>query len=771
MAEEVPSADNALENSTSATSEGEVRADEPASANHSPQARWRHWATIAVIAFTGLGWPIAGLLIWLTPSPAPEEPEVATEPPAATTATDVATIPVAAPSGFNAGVPLPITHGEPTTVTDLLEQVDLLLFEDRALEAAQVLKYAAQLPGVDQAASDVLYRQAIAAELLGDSNESERFYRRTLNETKLNRFAIASKLGLARLMLQRERPGLAIGILHDLILQGDADAEFQARFVGDTVHLLAQARLMRAPQNRENVWLDDRQCSYEQPHVYADHLLQLVHETAADEAASSAPPQLPADQIDVRYQYGDNPDDLMLALHQTDAPVYELLEKVFAQAKIELKWSPHAMQSAVHHQVNVHTTGMRLSAILDNVLEPLDLVWIAADDGVVTIRFVSEVDAQRRYAVTIASASRSLQEAIAVAPEHPYAAAAYLGLGNVSFRGENYSSAIAMYDTAVQLYPHAQCLATLWLNLAKSHLLQGERDDALQSFYNVVDNSRGKPLEGIGYLYAGRVLLEEGRFDEAVRPLQRAVPRATSRTVRAAAAFNLGVAYLLSDNPRSANIVLIDERDALEGSSVHDASVLLGAMARFQSSTTETEKLRDGRFIVSALSQLNPDEIFGQHVYFLIGQAYDTVGLANEKASVYLGAIKRGVERPVEERMRLQLADYYSDINQAPKALDILEPMITATTPSRLTRGALFRQASLFLSTGQHAESRKICRELLPSTDNEVEKRQLLRTMGKAYEAERDYENAARCFAGLIPASSSSTTPADGHSASNSTVP
>ena len=199
----------------------------------------------------------------------------------------------------------------------------------------------------------------------------------------------------------------------------------------------------------------------------------------------------------------------------------------------------------------------------------------------------------------------------------------------------------------------------------------------------------------------------------------------------------------------------MDERAAIEGSNNHDAAVLVGALARLQSATTEMERLRDGRFLVSALPQLKPEEIFGEHIYYVIGKAYETVGLAKEKAMVYQKAIQRGVARPVEDRMRLDLASYHGNTGEPEDAIDMLEPVISAPNPGALWRGALFKKASLLLALDQPVESRGICRQLLDSSENELEKRQLLRVMGQAYEAERDYENAARCFAGLIPAPSS----------------
>ena len=670
-----------------------------------------------------------------------------------------------------------------------LARVDTLILAGNYPFAAQLLE---EFEGLSSGlvTTQIRFRRGLCAELLGDPQRALIHYRSLAETHHSTVISDAATLASARTLIERGHRDVGNAMLLRLLLNRERSMRRDLR--GDVVHTLAAGLLPVAERDsllQESQWLTVVR------NPTPEELLGSWSKLGPD----GSPPKK-RDTLNVR-RLTSSPPGILVTMQFSALDITQILSKLAS----ELNWSFTADGVAsrmVHNRtLAVDFEELPLDVVLDALLIPHGVRWkydrqqlsidaapirnpdvIATGEG----QSVSEVQPNRaseqdRFRV----ADRFLQLAVNVAPEHPSAPLSYVLLGTTAAKMGDVETAITFFNMSIDLFPRSPSVGVATFNLGKACLNQGQRREALKHFFRTIDNVAGLETDAVAYLYIGRILLENDTPRDAISPLMHGLSVVEGTEYEAPAALLLSAAYLLNGNAIAANSVLLEHRPAFEARAKHSRTAevrvrqmaqqaaFLSSLARFWG-TQGTQRIREGRALLAALTHVKVDTMFGRHSAFLVGVAFAAVGLSSEQDAIFRQSLAEPHGFPLQQRMRSLLTGQIAvedslqpEISTERVASEAAAPGETAPAraqPTPTERTALSRAEAAYRD-GKYDEVLQSCHKLLrisqatdTATTNDPMPEQTrqfrkttLRLMGLVYQTKGQHEQAVRCFAGIPP--------------------
>ena len=629
--------------------------------------------------------------------------------------------------------------GLPLAREDCVKQAEELFLSGAYEEAGRV--YDALLNDPAEPANPALqYQRALCWEMMGEFDQAVELYRKLADDHANSAILACSQLGQARSWIGQDRISPARSLLLALILNSARHPEVAA----DAFHTLAQvATLETFPADID--LLSDKSIVPAIPLPQPARLAKLL--TTSDAAVSPAEMKTEVRLVD---QFSPDPRDIRVSLRAAGAPLTEVLEKVVEVTQLEINSDSRVRGMLQSRSVDLDVADLDLATVLDGVLEPVGLSWQHAD-GSIQLELSADPVAGAPQPERADRAERFCREALASHPDHPLAWGTQSALGNIRFEQQAYEDAVSVYQSVLRRSEDKQVNVCTWFNLGKAYLLQKQYEPSRQAFFKVADLASGQSLQPIVYLYLGRLLLEDGQTEQAIRQFVRAQSLAQDSEIRCRSTMALAGAYLLAGNPQAANMTLMAHRDVLKSSSHEQAeAAFLAALARFRGTADPTERMRRGRTLVSAVAHVEPGRSFGFAGYLLLGQAHDELGLPSQMKDVYREALQVAPQHFLRDRVQYELAMHLAENREWSQAQELLQGLVDESS-SRWSRQARFALAEVALQQEQIEDCLRWCYELVDTSMSGSEKQQLLKMMGQAYERQADHLKAALCFAGLVP--------------------
>lgn len=602
----------------------------------------------------------------------------------------------------------------------------------------------AQNAGELEGLPDLHFRMGLCAEQLGDFDRALSEYRLAAGKAGDNNARIAAQLGQARVWMGLGRADMAQSLLCDIWLKGGA-GEQSPPIAARTAYTLANAwmrRVIRA--NDIPPWRDAGLLTPASREGDPTLWLQLYQSQSG--AESNQP--LPAG-VHLAQRGFAEPDGIFLQVNLARLPVDTVIQSICQAAGFETTWTPAARQAAIGRTVQPAVPMASLAVLLDILTCGSRLSWSSSGE---TVQFhaESEIAPAELEARLRRGAARVATHAILQHPDPELSPGGYLALGDLAMLDGRAGEAAAAYQQLLRQFPRTPIKVEAWFNLAKAQLALDQRPQALDAFYHVVDNGTGHPAEAAGYLYIGRLILEDGDVRRAATQFMRSSVLAQDRSVRALAVLGLSASFLLSDNPAGADLVLMDHRSDLVDPDHHAVAALLGSAARYRAATEVGLKAREGRNLLAALAQVQPSEFFGSYGWFVMARSYDDLGLVERAAELRLEAVD--VIPPVAFRapMLMSLAEARLAAGPDEEGLALLQQLIELNDEHWSPRARVLH-FEIMLRQGELQPVLQQCRARLPECTSDAEKRDLLRIMGIAYRSNGDFAAAAMCFAGSEP--------------------
>ncbi|MEZ6123116.1 MAG: tetratricopeptide repeat protein [Planctomycetaceae bacterium] len=660
-----------------------------------------------------------------------------------------------------------------------MAQVDRLILQGSYSLAAELLEdFSDRATGLLK--DQITLRRGLCAELLGDSQQALLHYQSLLKSEQSLTLKDAAAVAAGRLLMDLGRRDVGSGILMRVLLSRERSMRKDLR--GDLVHTLA-AGLTALPDTgsllRPGVWIV--------PHRFATPEELLKSWIFEDEAPVPIPP---AETLRVRA-LTQKPHGIMVTIRSARLDTAEVLQRISS----ELHWTLNIRNSDLLYLVTRATSldfeELPLDVVLDSLLHPCGMSWTVTDNDIQVVRNLGSLDEPGALVQPeqLKSADRFLQLAVSVAAEHPSAPMSYLLLGATASRLGDNERAIRFFTTCAEQFPRSSSVGAASFNLGKAWLDEGQRDAALAEFFRAVDRISGPEVDAVSYIFVGRILLENDAPRDAVSPLMRGLSLAEGTEYEAQAAILLSAAYLMNGNPEAANTVLVDHRRSVEvpddlplplaesRRQLTPHAAFMSSLVRFWGSEGG-QRVREARSLLSALTMVKADEMFGRHNAFLVGSAFGALGLRAEQDAVFRHSLQTPYAFPLQKRMQLVLSgellvdDSFSSSAAASEGTPDPEMKMTEIANPR----ADYVRAEAAFRAQRFDEVLSLCRSVIQTkapppaedgstaaeTDHSELKRSALRLMGKAYQARGDHQQAVRCFAGIAPTASEAGAPATG---------
>lgn len=601
-------------------------------------------------------------------------------------------------------------------------------------------------------AERLFYRRALCFEGLGERDQALQEYQRLAKSETDTALAAACVVGQSRIFTSMKRLDAARALLYSQMMK----LAREPRVLSHVMHQMTYLATLEAmdglgvtSQGTRLIELKSIVSPLYSPEN--EDLLRLAQSTASEKQDKVVAAVEPG--VHLLKRLGEGPQEIHLSVRVEEKNLPDLLDEISVGAGVPLELDESVRALLAKRFASGTITELDLATLLDSLLEPSGVSW-SLDQGKIRIWAIHDLSREELSRVRRERADRHGKSALTFFPDDEQAAMTFLCLGNVRFWQDEYLDAIRWYRRAEGPGKVGPWLSAAWFNHAKSHILLGQRDDAREAFFRTADLSRRKELESISYAYLGRLYLDDGRVDEAIRELNRAL-QGTSAIPEAA--ISLAAAYLLIENPETANMILYKYREQVQTSEFDTQAMVVSALARLQATSNEAARVRQGRELASALAAAEPQRFFSAVGYLIVGKGYEQIGQPGEMEAVFQSAIRDLPACVLRDQMAYMLGEYMVDEHRWDEAEALFEPLVKGERRSQWSRKSQLAMADLAYARNDLDRCLQVCYDLIGNTDSLEEKESLLRLMGQCYERKSDHYRAAICFAGMIPLNETSS--------------
>jgi tetratricopeptide (TPR) repeat protein len=340
------------------------------------------------------------------------------------------------------------------------------------------------------------------------------------------------------------------------------------------------------------------------------------------------------------------------------------------------------------------------------------------------------------------SAAVALRKAIDAASDHPAVGSARIWLANLDVKAGRLRVAVTTYQAILERTPLARESRDAAYNLGLLGLRHANWGVARARFLDVIDRAPGSRWADLGWWWIGRSHLDSGDNASAVRAF-RAAMAGDAKDVASAATLGTAVAQLLDGDNAGARSTLRDHRITSERSHIV-TEALLEAIVRYRMAPS------DGRqsILEAALENAREGPVLGSAGTLLAGQAYRDIEKPDTMAEMYDAAVETA-RGPLAIRMTFTVAERLLERDDRSGARQRFLA-VAAADPEGLGPKAELRIADLAARDGKGLDCIQRCRALIGRPN--VDMSELLSVLGRGYELEKQYGQAAEAFAGRIPA-------------------
>lgn len=567
---------------------------------------------------------------------------------------------------------------------------------------------------------------------------------RTLAQSGTEQASVVGQLGQARIHLRRQQSAEARILLWPLYLQATrlgAEASFAAEahpllalaLAADTDSLANTLDPLAPPPLVVSRTLDER----------LDWLTGRPGKAATNEK-----------QQIVVAPAADKQEQTVLEATAT-LPVEEALEHLASAGSLHTEWSQAARKAAQERTVSLALAKESLILTAQGIGDPFGLVC-RVEGETLHIQHADELDGVARTSYRRSLAQQVLEAVRTRHPRSPWFPAVLLALGNLQAstaatdaRAQDAArkQALTFYEHLTQEAPRSQAAVAAHFNRGLLWRQGGDFRAARAAFYHVVDQAPAHALTPPALVNIGAMFIEEGEFQKAVSVLSRAERLAPDPRVRPRLLLYLAAAHLHAHRPEAARHILTKHRLALAADAYRPTANFLAAYVAYKSAVSNKKMLREDHELTAALVALPDDSPLGSYGLFLAGLAHAELGLWDETIRLYERTLP-GVTGPLAQEMSFWLAGALSRKHRFDEARRLLVPL--TATPGKWHDLAQLELATLDLQQNRAADCVARCRRLLLESTS-LNLHEVFALLGRAYEAQGKFAEAARCYAFELP--------------------
>jgi tetratricopeptide (TPR) repeat protein len=441
-------------------------------------------------------------------------------------------------------------------------------------------------------------------------------------------------------------------------------------------------------------------------------------------------------------------DSIVMDVETQLVPISKLLRSLASECGIELIINPATELSLACQSKAVSVRRVPSSMILDSLLLPQNLLWLQEENTVSVFSPDEDQQLTRRY--YLEAADRFFDRFHGLFPSDYRMASALMSQGNLKQLSGDLKATAEFYQRALDAEPNEELLAKLFFNIANVELKFGHVEQSLRYFYRALDQSRDSGLQSAAYWNVGQLFLATRELREAIKATGRSLKLARTDQQKRQAALTMARAYLLSNQPLSANQVLFEHRKSFEGSKLEHTAAFLGSFSRYIGMSDEKNLKAESDRLLAALALMEHREAPTFIDSYVAAHAWRVLGFRGRTISSLSLALQSQDNVFWRRQFQFELASELKLNNQSAEAIAIFETL-TQDMEDTIADSSLLSLAELYQQQKKSKECIAICQQLLVRKLEEADIERVLQIMGKSYRQLGEMHSAALCFAGMVP--------------------
>jgi tetratricopeptide (TPR) repeat protein len=310
--------------------------------------------------------------------------------------------------------------------------------------------------------------------------------------------------------------------------------------------------------------------------------------------------------------------------------------------------------------------------------------------------------------------------------------------------------AMLQFESILQTGARGPLAAIAYVNMANIQRSLNRSGPARELLYKSIDSTNDLDLQAHAYWLLGDIELEEGNFDAAIIAAARGARIGHLDSVKEKSSLTLSKAYLLSNQPISANQALYDARSSFyDDDAIHMAG-LIGAYSRFVASRSDLYRQHESQRLLTELVVVNSNDHFDIVDDYLAAKGFQMLGFEQDCIRILERALTKARNDYWRRRLAFELAVIQHEYGDSTNALKVLDLINMGQQDELAILGSLER-AKIHLDLAQYEECIDACRTLFGQTLNADQKKTILEIMGQAYRKLNLHYSAALCYAGVLP--------------------
>ena len=457
-------------------------------------------------------------------------------------------------------------------------------------------------------------------------------------------------------------------------------------------------------------------------------------------------------QIKVLQRPTESAESIAVSIDSTLHPLLLILSDLETKSQLKIQLSKQAKSIVSLRSGKFNIESITLGALLDQVLVSHGLVWQQQDS---VIFVTSEPESEQLgslHQFQLASAARAFRRFELEFPEDRFRTAALMSRARLAVREGELAGAGNLYRELEQIGPKGEVLAQLFFNQAKLSLMHQQRLDAKSLLYKAVDQTLDRNLQSSSYGLLSRLHLTAGELKQAIKTGRRALVTSTTNRQKRIATLAQARAYLLSQNPFSANATLFQNSKSVKADGKHTAvASMLGAYAH---SIGLSEKHKHSLLaakirLLTAIDAFSadPSDSFADH--YIAGLAYAKNGWRKQAIQMMVLALSQPDIGQWQRQLTFELATMLKEDGQQQQATALFSQINNGEDTWRTQ--ALYQIAQLNFDTGKTKRCVEACRTLLKIEIDDEQEAAALHLLGLAFQRQGEHHSAALCFAGMRP--------------------
>ena len=661
--------------------------------------------------------------------------------------------------------PAPQVASEPIDqipAIDPQEQRDVaekLIRNDRYKRAIPHLLNAAA-ERIEDSDDQLLFRIALCFEASRDFDRAEDYYSVIADRTTQSRLAAGCRNGKARCRLQMGNMTSGRRLVWRNFMRADQTGQLN-RFDEEALPILGLSFA-----NQTDRWamplLDDRSLIQGfQPTLSVARQIALLKESESSTAgepqkndlamAGAQPYRVNIDQV---MRAGEQPDDIFACYVGDRVPLEMLMQWTMTKLGIEIAITEEARKIAETQTISIDLKHISLPTILDVQTLPFGLGW-RLKDGVTTIFALAEVSPEICELLRHNAAVRIINRVVLLAPSHVHVAYLRFQLAGLYFQLGAIRQSLALHQELLEGKPiDSRLRRAVHFNLGQLQALYGDPLQAIESFENVVDSNEQGEIKTVAWLRIGQTQVQLGNHNAAITAFLRAARSTNQPLLQELSTLGIASTYVLSGRPRLAVATLGNSKQFLRGSELNMSANFLRAFCDYESSG---QTLDSSRRLLNSLASLNWPIALQNSGDLLKAKAWQRLGFAEEAIRALHRVVKKSESQWLLQNSVEQLSELLVREQLLNDAQRVLQEALK--TPQAMNNPMLrARLADVEYQLGNYEECMRLCGTVLATPEAKSVYGEVLKIMGKIYQAQGDHYTAALCFSGLAPMSSETLT-------------